>query len=783
MIDFKSFFPILTIDENLIISKSGDVSLVFKIELPEVFSLDRLSLDSISENISNGFESLPAGTIFQKQDYFFKNNITKPVTESTKYLPRSDNKFFYESPILKHECYLILTYPGMKSKNKSKDFSKGDEINKFIKASKSFINKLRLSEFFSIKQLEEKEIIHLLNSYFSLSSSSLSEEEEDIPSEDYEISFDKGFRVKDNFVKILSLENGSDLPQSFTRYKKEKSYSTDRTDFFIPFTHNYVFSLSCNHLYNQVVFIEKSDDVKKEIEIKSNKFKGLRSLSRFNKLSNETLDDFLDEGEKNKINYAKANFSMFLWDSQYKDLEENVDLARKEFQNLKLKFNYLTHSSKDFYQANCPGNCSGINKSHRFILPTEAISTFINVETTVTKSTSGVLFCDTVHEEPVRVDLWDSPLKRGLIVNRNRLIFGPSGTGKSFLVNHIVSQYYEQGHHVIIMDIGNSYKKLCLLVGGYYLEYEEENPLKFNPFNFEKYSIDKKEFLVSLLLFLWKGSNNMPTREEKNVLSKYLDSFFEKTNDSSTLIPSFNTFYEHVTESNVEGGDSFFDKKSFLFSTIDFYKGGDYDFVLNAEDRMDFLNKRFIVFELDNIKDHPILFPLIIMLLIETTMDKIRNLPGIKKSIFIDECWKPLSQGAMVGFIKYLYKTIRKFYGEIAIATQDIDDIISTDAGAAMINNTDTFLLLSHKKKLSLKDKFSKYLSFTESDVSKLYATDKRQVFIKMGNFSNIYKVKVSPQRYACYSSNGDENEVIYDTYKKTDNIKMAFENFIDKDD
>lgn len=197
---------------------------------------------------------------------------------------------------------------------------------------------------------------------------------------------------------------------------------------------------------------------------------------------------------------------------------------------------------------------------------------------------------------------------------------------------------------------------------------------------------------------------------------------------------------------------------------------------------MDFLHKRFIVFELDNIKDHPILFPLIIMLLIETTMDKIRNLQGIKKSIFIDECWKPLSQGEMVEFIKYLYKTIRKFYGEIAIATQDIDDIISTDAGPAMINNTDTFLLLSHKKKLSLKDKFSKYLSFTESDVSKLYATDKRQVFIKMGSLSNVYKVKVSPQRYACYSSNEEENEQIYKKYKKTENIKMAFESFIDKD-
>lgn len=777
MIDFASFFPVLTIDNNMIVSKDGDISLAFEVTLSEVFSLDKASLDSISDIISHGLENLLSGTIFQKQDFFFKSDNKIPVTVSTEYLPRSDNKFFYESSILKHECYIILTYSKLNATNtKKKQSSKEKEIINFIKSCESFINKLNLSSFFEIKQLEEDEIIKLLNTYFSLSSSESFQEDED-----YEISFDKEFRVKDNFVKIFSMENCTDLPQSFSRYIKDKSYSTDRTDFFIPFTHNFIFGLSCNHLYNQIVYVDDFIDIKKEIENKSNKFKSLRSLSRFNKVANETLDDYLDEGEKNKIAYTKVNFSMFLWDSQYKDLDSNVDLARKEFQKANIHLNYLTASTKDFFQANCPGNSSNINKCHRFILPTDAISTFLNLETTTTKSTSGILFCDTVHDEPVRVDLWDSPLKKGLIVNRNRLIFGPSGTGKSFLVNHIVSQYYEQGHHIIIMDIGNSYKKLCHLVEGEYLEYEIENPLKFNPFDFKEYSLDKKEFLISLLLFLWKGSDNKPSREEKNVLSKYLDDFFAKLQEDDTIRACFNTFYEYVEENDIIGGNLFFNKKSFLFSTADFYKGGDYGFILNAEDRLDFLHKRFIVFELDNIKDHPILFPLVIMLLIETTMDKIRNLPGIKKSIFIDECWKPLSQGEMVGFIKYLYKTIRKFYGEIAIATQDIDDIISTDAGPAMINNTDTFLLLSHKKKLSLKDKFYQHLSFTESDVAKLYAVDKGEVFIKMGSLSNVYKVKVSPQRYACYSSNGDENEKIYKAYKKTGNIKMAFENFLDK--
>ena len=183
---------------------------------------------------------------------------------------------------------------------------------------------------------------------------------------------------------------------------------------------------------------------------------------------------------------------------------------------------------------------------------------------------------------------------------------------------------------------------------------------------------------------------------------------------------------------------------------------------------------------MDNIKDHPILFPLVTMLCIDVIMSKIQKKPSVKKSIFIDECWKPISKGEMAEFIKYLYKTVRKFNGEVAIATQDMEDILETVAGPAMINNTDTMILLSHKKKMSSKDKFAKHLSFSEVDLEELFSTDKREVFIKMGNTSNVYKVKVSPERYACYTSNADENKVINDYYEKHGNMNLAIQEFIE---
>jgi len=182
---------------------------------------------------------------------------------------------------------------------------------------------------------------------------------------------------------------------------------------------------------------------------------------------------------------------------------------------------------------------------------------------------------------------------------------------------------------------------------------------------------------------------------------------------------------------------------------------------------------------MDNIKDHPVLFPLVTMLCIDVIMEKVMNLPGVKKSVFIDECWKPISKGDMAEFIKYMYKTVRKFYGEIAIATQDIEDILGTAAGPAMINNTDTMILLSHKKKMASKDKFQKHLSFSDADLEKLFSTEKREVFVKVGGISNVYRVSVSKERYACYTSNSDENAFIFERFNKHKNMKLALTEFI----
>ncbi|MBU3027538.1 TraG family conjugative transposon ATPase [Zobellia galactanivorans] len=773
----EKIFPIYTIEEDLLISKFGDVSLVYELKMPQIYSLDKEAMDSINLIIDKLIGSLPPGTIMQKQDYFFVTDLKDPIARGTNMLSRSDNSYYFEKPILTHQCYLIFTKD---SKNKVNITNNTTKYEKYLEGIDGFISDIDISvsflskeEYFSANRLNSDQIIDLLGKYFSLSSKSDNKLKD--------IFLDRQIQVGNKVGEVYAITSNNELPINIDSYVRNKEYSTQRTDFFIPYIQALCLGLECNHIFNQIVYIEKSEDVFKSIKVKMNNFKSLSLLSKENELNHNNIEDLVENVIDKELKFIKQHFNIIIWEDSKEKLEKSRNNLENIFREMGMRPYHIKYSIKDIFLNSGPGAATRIPEEYKFIGISEQTASLMNFESYYESFKDGILLCDRKNEAPIRLDLWDEPVQRGHIVNRNRLIFGPSGTGKSFLINHIASQYYEQGHHIVMIDIGNSYKKLCKLVGGQYYTYDVDHPMEFNPFYIHgEIDIDKKEFLVSLIMFLWKGESSF-TKEEKQIITLYLDAYYVNLKVHTDIFPKLSTFYEFVMENRVEyNEEKYFDKLSFDLSVRDFYDGK-YRHILNSERPVDLLHERFIVFEMDNIKDHPVLFPLITMLSIDVVMGKIRQLKGIKKSIFIDECWKPISKGEMAEFIKYMYKTVRKHYGEVAIATQDIEDILETSAGAAMINNTDTMILLSHKKKMASKDKLGTHLSFNEADLEKLFSTDKREVFIKVGNVSNVYKVSVSKERYACYSSNANENQFIFDRYAKHKNMKLALNEFVNR--
>ncbi len=407
---------------------------------------------------------------------------------------------------------------------------------------------------------------------------------------------------------------------------------------------------------------------------------------------------------------------------------------------------------------------------------------------------------DRLTGNPLHVDISDLPMKRGIITNRNKFILGPSGSGKSFYTNHMVRQYYEQGTHVLLVDTGNSYQGLCNLINaktggedGIYFTYKEDDPIAFNPFYTDDavFDIEKKESIKTLILTLWKRDDEPPTRAEEVALSNAVNLFLEKLKGEARLAPSFNTFYEFIRDEYVEvlaakrTREKDFDIHNFLNVLEPYYRGGEYDYLLNSGKQLDLLHKRFIVFELDNIKDNKVLLPIVTIIIMESFINKMRRLKGIRKMILLEEAWKAISKEGMAEYLKYLYKTVRKFFGEAVVVTQDVDDIISSPiVKDTIINNADCKILLDQRKYVNKFDQIQSLLGLTEKERTQILSINMannpnrryKEVWIGLGGVqSAVYATEVSLEEYYCYTTEETEKlELLNLTEKLGGNIELA---------
>ncbi len=289
--------------------------------------------------------------------------------------------------------------------------------------------------------------------------------------------------------------------------------------------------------------------------------------------------------------------------------------------------------------------------------------------------------------------------------------------------------------------------------------------------------------MIALLLALWKKDNETYNRSEYVALSNALQVYFDKLGGDKKIFPCFDSFYEFLKEDfvailkddNVKDKD--FDISNFLYVLRPYYKGGEFDYLLNAKKNLDLLQQRFIVFELDNIKDHPILFPVVTIIIMEVFISKMRKLKGIRKMILIEEAWKAIAKEGMAEYIKYLFKTVRKFFGEAIVVTQDVEDIISSPVvKQAIINNSDCKILLDQSKYQNKFDQIQELLGLSEKEKALVLSINRandptkkyKEVFISLGGvLSKVYRTEVSPEEYMAYTTEEKEKVKVQAYTKK----------------
>ncbi|WP_449404279.1 TraG family conjugative transposon ATPase [Flavobacterium hydrocarbonoxydans] len=801
MID--DILPIMDVQHDCILSKQGDVTVVFKAELPEIFTLSDQEYEAFHQAWLKAIKLLPKFTVFHKQDWFIDSKFEPDfASEDSSFLTRSSDRFFNERPFLDHSCYIFLTKKPAGRKTSSSLFSnllrpslipeetlKAQLRQDFIDSTGQFRRILEDSGFVKITRLGNDELrshsrkIGIIEQYCFLS-----EKQNSFVFKD--IAFDDGLQVGDKHCQIYTLGDAADLPALCGSRINYDRYSTDKTKFSIGFASTLGQLLSCNHIYNQYIFIEDFQKTLQKLESKRLRLQSLSAYSRENLIARDATNDFLNEAIGQQRLPVKAHFNVLIWTDNKEELKDLKNKVSSALAQMDASAKQETVGASQIFWAGIPGNSADFPMNDTFDTFTEQATCFLNLETGYRSSLSptGIRLGDRLTGKPVHVDISDEPVKMGICTNRNKFILGPSGSGKSFFTNHMVRSYYEQGTHVVLVDVGHSYKGLCDMVKGYYFTYDEKNPIRFNPFYISEGDLldtEKKESIKTLLLALWKKDNETFNRSEYVALSNALQLYYEKLDSNSDLFPCFDSFYEFLKNefvSILEGDkvkEKDFDVNNFLYVLRPYYKGGEFDYLLNATENLDLLKERFIVFELDNIKDHPILFPVVTIIIMEVFISKMRKLKGVRKMILIEEAWKAIAKEGMAEYIRYLFKTVRKFFGEAIVVTQEVEDIISSPVvKQAIINNSDCKILLDQSKYQNKFEQIQELLGLTEKEkalvlsVNKANDPDKKykEVFISLGGMqSKVYRTEVSLEEYYAYTTEETEKVKVQGYAKKFD--------------
>ncbi len=791
-------FPLLSVENGCIVSKDADLTVAFEVELPELYTVTADEYEAMHSSWIKAVKVLPEHSVVCKQDWFVKETY-RPKTDDGEqsFLTRSYELHFNERPYLNHKCYLFLTKTTRERSRRKSDFNtlcRGfllpkeitdkDAAARFLEAVEQFERIMNDSGHIRLRRLETDEITGtkerpgLVEKYFSLSL-------EDETAVLQDICLKPGrMRIGDKRLCLHTLSDTEDLPGRLSTDMRYERMSTDRSDCRLSFAAPVGLLLSCNHIYSQYVFIDDAQEILQMMEKNSRNMLSLSKYSRSNAINQEWTEMYLDEAHTKGVLPVRCHCNVIAWAEDAEEFRRIRNDTGSQLAMMECTPRYNTIDTPVIYWAGIPGNAGDFPSEESFYTFLEQAVCLFAGETNYRSSPSpfGIRLADRQNGIPVHVDISDLPMKRGIITNRNKFILGPSGSGKSFFTNHLVRQYYEQGAHILLVDTGNSYQGLCRMIhdrtngkDGIYITYEEDNPISFNPFYTEsgKFDVEKRDSINTLILTLWKREDESPKRSEEVALSGAVNAYIRKISENRNIRPDFNGFYEFVAddyrrmieEKKVREKD--FDIDGFLNVLEPFYRGGDYDFLLNSDKELDLTGKRFIVFELDNISSNKVLLPVVTLIIMETFIAKMRRLKGIRKMILIEECWKALMSANMSEYIKYLFKTVRKYFGEAVVVTQEVDDIISSPiVKEAIINNSDCKILLDQRKYMNKFEHIQRLLGLTEKEKGQILSINQanhpgrfyREVWIGLGGTcSAVYATEVSEEEYFTFTTEESE--------------------------
>lgn len=916
---------------DALIGEYGNPILAFKIKnVVEQYSSDAQNYLNYHKTLLNIVNTIGENHIVQKSDIFSRKIYVGEPQEEYLQQTYSDHfdgrKFKTVDTIL---SFTDITWTEKKKKGyKSTEAKYKDLREKYEKIFLTLKDEGFKPEFF-----KEKDFEHYLSSILSM------DFESEVKTFDNLKAFDSHIKVGNKFVKTISFVDVEDikLPSEIYPYSflggNNATKSTPVDNFsFINTLQDYE-----TIIYNQVLYIPEQRERQRFLANKKNKHEGFQNEAA-NRIAADEIQSLLNNIVIDGQLIVDAHFSILISCKNVDSLEKTNATIENHLDKKGIRVSRSSYNQLELFRTAFVGNATELKDYDLFTTTSEASLCFFFKESyPVDDDSSFYLRFSDRQGVPLKVDSSDLPMSTGRINNRNKFVLGPSGSGKSFLMNNIVEQYLTYNYDVVIVDTGDSYSGLCKYRGGKYIQYTEEKPITMNPFlmNKEEFNIEKIEFLGNLIFLIWQGADSSMSTTQKSIIDNLLMSYYhqyfqggkewynEKSNDDlilylkryniyeedilsdfdaqysktenyynvlgirmdaskdeikkayrrlaiefhpdtadensytegeflrlnkayetlssdekrkeyddTQLAPleqrvmerpkyhtqefdeafrkavvkkiieveqrldvkelSFNTFYEYselflpiyLGNKKYKIRDDEFNVRTFLYVLADFYKGGRYGTTLNESADNSLFDETFIVFEIDNVKDNPKLFPIVTLIIMDTFIQKMRLRKDRRKALIIEEAWKAIASKLMGGYILYLYKTVRKFWGEAVVVTQELDDIIGNAVVKdSIINNSDSLLLLDQTKFIDNFDKIAQLLSLNQVEQNKIFTINNldnkagrgkfKEFYLKRGATGEVYGNEVSLQQYLTYTTEKPEKTAIeyyvaiHDTYPK----------------
>ena len=566
----ESKFPLLAVENGCIVSKDADVTVAFKVELPELFTVTSNEYEAIHSAWHKAVKVLPDFSIVHKQDFFIEEKYQPEIDkDELSFLSRSFERHFNERPFLNHFCYLFLTKTTkMRSRQEStfstlckgkiipKEIEDKETVTKFLEAVGQFERIMNDSGFITLRRLRADEIVGtettagIVEKYFALS------QNDTTVLKDISLNPEE-MRIGDDFLCLHTLSDVEDLPGNVGTDSRYERLSTDRSDCRLSFAAPVGVLLTCNHCYNQYIFIDDHAENLKRFEQTARNMQSLSRYSRSNQINKAWIEEYLNEAHSKGLVSVRCHCNVMAWSDNREELKHIKNDVGSQLALMECKPRYNTVDVPTLFWAGIPGNEGDFPFEESFYTFIPQALCFFTEETNYKSSLSpfGIKMVDRVTGRPLHLDISDLPMKKGVITNRNKFVLGPSGSGKSFFMNHLVRQYYEQNSHIVLVDTGNSYQGLCEMIhrktkgaDGIYYTYSEEKPISFNPFFTDdyKFNVEKKDSIKTLLLTLWKSEDDKITKTESGELGSAVSAYIKKIQQDRSIVPCFDTFYEYM---------------------------------------------------------------------------------------------------------------------------------------------------------------------------------------------------------------------------------------------